>query len=517
MRTIAAALACLLFALAHPAPADTIVMKNGERIEGRVIAVVGDQSCISLSTGKTKIVPSADIDKILKVAEVEITKAPPLPPLENSIARTLGVFAHNGEKSGVIVTASRDKFYVNLGAADGVLPGDQLEVLGAAAGERTPRDRRVAGLLKITSVQDKLSVCRLISGSAEGKNKTGEYNTVMPSSAGRKVCLGEMSAEPGADVDPSTLSNAVSTALGGAVGLQLADPADADFQLAARAAPADGGVTFLLQMVDLRSKRFLIENRGFHRTSFTAEDLAFPTVVYASLGTRLDIGPVRKALEKRFEKAYVAGPGAFATKVSSEGEAAWVFPDGRLAVASRNQLAERRNLLKLCQVWADVAGAVGGVTASIPSEGLDVLLWRTAEFHTLRADQFQYLYVEQLPTSFTDWVLEWPDSKQSWGLFLREAGPYYGEPAFTLDAAKQPHRYPGTSATDLAALAFGRHLLNGSNLSKGWITIEAFFPEPNGHISLCDKSGNAVATRTVFSRPTAEFFVPQCEVYTTHK
>ncbi len=510
MRTAAVAVVCLVFAFARPAIADTIVMKDGERIEGRVIAVVGDQSYVTLNTGKNRVVPSADIVEILKAAEGEIATAAPLATLEESVAQTLAAFAREGEQSGVIVRASGEKFYVNLGAADGVLPGDRLEVVSAVDVDATSRDRRATGILQVASVQDRLSVCKRISGSAEG-------GAVKRLAASRKVCPGEMTVEPGADVDNAALVSAVATALGDAPGLQRVDPPAADCRIDVRAAAATGGFTLLVQMVDVRSERVLIENKGFHRTSFTAEDLAFPTVVCASLDTRLDIGPVRMVIENNFGKAYIAGSAVFAPKVSSEGEAAWVFADGRLAIASRSHLSERRNLLKICKVWADVARAVGNVTASMPSEGLDILLWKTAEFHTQYADQFQYVCVENLPVNFSDWVLYWPDSRQSWGLFLREAGPYYEEPVFTLDSAIQPHRYPGISATDIATLPFGRHLLNGSNLSDGWMTIEAFFPEPNGRMSLGDKSGEGMATRTVFSRATSEFFVPVCEAYAANQ
>ena len=499
-----------LYRAAQPTPV-TVETRLGGRVVSTRTAVLqprrGNTVVDTVRVGRLPILPVTDAT----------------PPSAEALAAALGELARKLPPSrlrpGLIVHEARRRIYVNLGAEDGVKPGDEFDIV-------RPRDMLAAGAvgrLRVTYVQDKLCVCDRVSGIVEAKNLRGDWNQVVmsPDGAKRTLLLAKTpSAEQGVDLSDGALRTALLAALKNtpAFGVVESEPlapnAPADYELRGLLAPPEAGQgpALCLQLLGRASGKAVGEAKVPYKTSVSLAELGFQAAVSARLADKLDMERIEDVVASKFGTAGptwirpagrpVADGPVFIPRLNLRGDVAWVFPDGRIAVATRGDPSAPTFVTQLIGTWQVVAMAID--PERVAEAAPEVL--------TASADQYQWLEV-QPPLSFA-WTLKWPDAKANWAVLTRtgDFAPY----SWNLDGkGVGPPSASSGDSTGLASLYAGDHPLSGSCVKAGaQMRIVAFFPKPNGRIGL---TSNAIlggpAHRFSSSRSLSELLVPPCEAY----
>jgi len=242
--------------------------------------------------------------------------------------------------------------------------------------------------------------------------------------------------------------------------------------------------------------------------SISPAAMGYKAAIRVDLGAPLKMGPVAKALAKRFGPVAPAGGGVFVPNVRTRDEAAWVLPDGEVVIAGKRELADPKTFFELKLAFDAVANEIAGVVLGVKASAVPGRFREHSEFFTLKADQYQYLYAK-LPATFSGWVLNWPDARQTWARLV-ESPAANGWAKLILDekvilsgSTSEP-----TSA-ELTRVAFGEHALGTDDWQHGgWLAILAFFPTPGGNILLYDKANKSVVTKAAFSRTLKDLALP---------
>ncbi len=234
--------------------------------------------------------------------------------------------------------------------------------------------------------------------------------------------------------------------------------------------------------------------------------MGFQCAVDVNIDASLKMEPVRKVLARKFGAVWPAGDGAFVPHAGARGEAAWVFPDGRIVAAGRHALSDRKTLAEVELAWKRVARVVSGVVAAVKEDACYYRYRAAGEFYTPQADEFQFLYVT-LPRSFEGWVLNWPDARQTWAAVALyhvswNATLHLDEKAILAGSRSEP------SAVELGRVRFGEHAMKGDGDFRTWMVLTAFFGHPNGKVTLYDKSNRSVVAHAAYSRAMTVLKLP---------
>ncbi len=245
----------------------------------------------------------------------------------------------------------------------------------------------------------------------------------------------------------------------------------------------------------------------------TLATLGFKAAVCVDLGVSIRGEPVRRALAKTFGQLHETTDGVYIPKAGGRGEAAWVFPDGRIVVAGRMPLASQKVFSQLELACKAVAGEVAGVVAEVTEAMTEEKYLAASKFYTPLGGQFQFLYAPA-PYTFNGWTLNWPNARQAWARLVKS--PVANGWATLLMDEKQILKGSESepTAADLTKVTFGEHTLSTTRYQHGgYLVIGAYFPMPNGSVLLYDKEGTSKAANTAISWPLADLALPACKAY----
>ena len=618
-----------VFLVAQAACAETITLKDGQKVSGRIIRSDERSIFVELDSGGYKAIPKSDIIADKDAQGAGAVKAPVrLPALAETISALVDKIQGGVLRPAIIARVDGKKVYIDVGASEGVLVGDEFEIVrartetaGTDKNVKTVTARDVAGRLRVTSIQPALSVCELVSGAAEARDARGEYNQVQKK---RRACIEGIHVPAGLGVTEDDLLNGLAEAVGRSERFELVNEARADAHLRIEAAAAENGIKVVLSLTDSASRRVISTAEAVRRTSLSASDFGFMSAVSVPLGTQLNTLAVRKALEGAFGAVRQAGPALYVPRTGSGGESAWVFPDGTIVVAAGDELLTDRQPVQLSLAWTAVGNAVASVTATLEKATFSEILRTKSQVYTAKALQYQFLLLtegrygrssggiqdcietgtaysqageggfervaslrdapsppflicanttdipdiilqdrrcwedgghrhpveartDDLEFAFgnfgpteRDVILSWPDAAPGWatisGLPVRSCNVYL-EGRQILGLVEQPAARGGLPASgagirerlfggslysqaprqrerllasyNLVALQYGEHLLKISWGGDGaQVAIEAFFPEPNGKIVLCDSAKKPVASVSVYSQALSSLYLP---------
>ncbi len=244
----------------------------------------------------------------------------------------------------------------------------------------------------------------------------------------------------------------------------------------------------------------------------------------------LPMAPVKKALERQFGEVYTAGDGLFVPKGLPGRAVAWVFPDGRIVAAAKDDLSSETQLSQVSAAWNAAARAVAGVTGALQEKDIGECFNETCHFFTRKPAQYQRLAV--MPgdarggfgfLSQFEWVLNWPDSRASWGrIVVVETGVFPSQ--LYLDGREiLSSKGRDISRGDLSAVQFGEHIMKETtrfDFGARQMLLEAYFPVPKGRLALYDRGGRAflaykgsyeARSRETFSRKLSSLHLPVAE------
>jgi len=299
-----------------------------------------------------------------------------LPSLSETVTGLVGKLLQGGSRAGVIVKVDDKKVYVDLGAGDGAKVGDELEVVRKATdvkhpvtGEKLGEERDVAGKLKVVSVQPKLSVCDLLSGQAEQKNDQGEFNKVLPaqSQSKIKVRLAKAAVDANASLSEAALPEALTAACAGSARLELADAAQAEYELRAQAKKAETGAQITLMLIELKSGRTVAQSEGVHKTVLTAADLGLKMAVVAETKANLQLDPIYEAAKtvtrvRRAENALIFDA------VGPSRHIAVAYANGKIIVAQRRSFSRLKDYDELEASFSSVCDFLRKGQATLPAD-----------------------------------------------------------------------------------------------------------------------------------------------------
>lgn len=437
--------------------------------------------------------------------------------LHDAIRELLGALGQpDAQVEGVIAQAVGSKIYINIGSDAGVRVGDEFDIVSRTvvikdpiSGQVIGEEREVVGRLRVVSVQTKMATCSLLEGKAEQKNAEGEFNRVLPplTPKKRRASIGAMDLERGAGVSESALTAAIRDLAPQSGWLELTTVARADFELQAQTRKAENGCTIALIVINRETAEVVDRAEALYRTGYSAAQLGFKSAVATKLVNTIPIGPAKAALQK-IGTVEVVGDALFIPKAGARGEVAWVFPDGRIVIASRRDLSRREHHNQLKVAWTTVVKEIASVTADVKTDKAHEYFLDLAEYYTAAPQQFQSLYV-QLPDAFQGWTLSWPAGGSSWAILLEgPASSGWAEVFLDEQRIKKASREEATSA-DLSGLQFGEHSFkSGRYRHRTWMLIDAYFAEPEGKIVLYDQANQPVSKRAVFSRPISSLSLP---------
>jgi len=510
---------------------ETFRLKDGRTISGEVITKTGNSWRIKLDSGKTLRIES---DLILpdEDTKTQPTSSPAepvhrsfknvsLPPLRDTFREAMAKLASAGARAtqGIVVKVDGKKVYTDLGITAGIREGDELEIVNGLekivhpiTGKVLHEERDIAATLKVVASEPLISICEVTSGEARETDPSGEPCRVLRSKAdtARVACLGSIDIGAGSEVSMPAVQEALrgaTTGTGATLGL-VSEGKECAYELKTAVVSEEGGCRIILELVDTSSGVSVSKVEAFHRTSVTVADFGFLCAVEVPLGTQLKRDVIRKALAGAFGQVTDAGDSLFVPDAGPRGETAWVSVAGRTVVAGRGDFAERKNVSQIETAWLGVAKTLANVTGALSESALSGVLRKDGLFYTEQSRQFQRVQLS-LPSSFSGWVLNWPDATPAWAQAVE--GPVRNMFAALLMDDKtilKGNAQIPTSAP-LSGITFGEHVLSSTRYQHGtWLNIEAFFPQPNGLVTIYDMSNKPLAERIVVSRSIRELCVP---------
>ena len=470
----------------------------------------------------------ADQKYVLQFAD----QTPRLPSLEETLSGLLREIKLGGGKPLFVVHVSDDRVYVNLGAEDGAMAGTQLEIIRSSpeavfAGGSEPAmpsdvaGKDVAGKIVILSVQQRLSTCKLLEGKAEQKNSLGQLNHVLPAEDSQSlVRLGRISLPADTGLSKAQITEGLTSAFRNSDSFQLAPYSEAirlELRVAGKA--AQNGVDLDLSLIDRKTGRQIATATGRHPTGVSLALLGYKCGVEADLGVELKMDPVRKALEDRFNSVRQAGRALFIEAAGPRREVAWVFPDSRIVIAAKRNLSDPKQSAQLAVAWIDVARTIAGVVAELKEDQLSERLTYHSQVFTEKTNQLQSLYVAVKRRSawvtgdISAWVINWPDARPSWAILMAAGSrsKYYPNCVYIDEKEIIKNNTDQPQEASLTHLQYGEHSLSAKGQKDLFFEIRVYFAEPNGRISMYDKSNQPTATCSMYSMDLSSIVVPMVE------
>ena len=429
--------------------------------------------------------------------------------LEETVAEIVRQLSLDGVGAGIVAKISGKRVYVSLGEQDGMQPGAELAIVGPA---------EVLGNLAVVSVQERLSVCRLVEGHAQQQDADGRYQRVVriEDAEGIPVSLGPIQLPAEAGIPQDSLTNALLNAcreqgLFRVVG-SAASPA---YELNLVGEPSPGGIRISVTVTDRRSRASLATASGLCRTGKSLGGLGYRAAMVGELGAALRMDPVRRAFENRNIQIQDAGDTLFLKDAGARGESAWIFPSGRIVTAVSKDINDPRNLRQLSQTWNEVARTIAGVSADVNASEVDQRLQESSEVYTQQANQLQSLSFRN-QASASGWRLTWPDAKVSWAsLVATGSNEQYSANIISIGERQRISNATGEiQEVSIADLQFGDHSVAITRASGIFgrqplhFQIAAFFPQPSGRIAMYDSAGSPTATREILSKPLDSLYLP---------
>ncbi|MFO7902074.1 MAG: SHD1 domain-containing protein [Planctomycetota bacterium] len=461
--------------------------------------------------------------KLLSQADQEYVRShadagPTVRPLRETLTNMVEQLTPGSSEPGTVVKVSGDRVYINRGAKDGSTEGAEYDIVrGVTAitdpstGEKLGEDRDVVGRIRVVSVQEKMSICELVDGEAEQKNSEGEFNEVLPAeTGGMQASIGRIELNPEAGVSEEEVTQGLAAACKKSGKINLGDAFQSSkYELRLSGEASGGAVDLTLLLIDSSAGRELGRARGTHKTGLSLAELDYKSALTADLGVSLKIEPVHKALERKFGTVQQAGDVFFVKNAGPRNEDVWIFPDSRIVVAAKRELSDSKQCAQLALAWTDISRTLAGVVADVKEEGIQDRLKESSQIFTLEPNQFQGLYVSDAGT-VSGWVLNWPDAKPSWAALIvtGSGNRYWPNKAFIDEEVRVENGTNQPAAARLTDLQYGEHSLSIEQHRAHSFEIRAFFADPNGRMTLYDKSNKPMASREVFSKVIDEVVVP---------
>ena len=351
---------------ASKTPVDVKTRRNLE-----MAALVGPQPAVSAQA------------PVGEAPSVEIAPRVVLPSLEQTLRDLVAKVSGGAGQAGMVAQVQGNKVYVTLGSSQGVMVGDEFEIVRSvteitdpATGETLGDERDVAGRLKVTSVQEKLSVCELLSGAAEQKNERGELNQVLPAAKkrGKKVAIGRVNVDPAAGVSQDDIRKALAKACADGALAQIVPATVAEYELRVDAKPADGKALITVSLTHLQSDTKVASAECYYKTALSLKDLGFRTAAVVDLKANLLLDPIYENAKLQM-KVKFAGNVLFFPSVGADQHTAIVYGDGKVVVATKTPLTVIKVIDQLGSTVDFLCGLLRSAQATLPGD-LAAASWR---------------------------------------------------------------------------------------------------------------------------------------------
>lgn len=243
----------------------------------------------------------------------------------------------------------------------------------------------------------------------------------------------------------------------------------------------------------------------------SARSLGFRGARTAHLGAPLQIGPVRGALSKHFTVESVSESVLFVRIDPVTG--VWVFPDGRMTVATHQSLEGRQVAERLEMVWFRIAMWVSEVSADVPEKEIGTRCASTLRYFTETRDQLQRVLTPTLQNAAYSAPYRhfFSPSAAQWARAVTPADcskfDFGRERSFALQRTASS---PFLSYAPLEGLMTALYSVGWDvwEARVGEFGFEAFFSEPRGRISVFSFAGVPMVTRAVYSDPLSVLHLP---------
>ena len=253
----------------------------------------------------------------------------------------------------------------------------------------------------------------------------------------------------------------------------------------------------------------------------TLGDLGYKSALVADLGVPLEMGPVREALQRKFQTVAEAAEACYVERAGPSDVVAWVFPDGRVVVAAKHEITDRQRHRELIASYHLVVATVIDTTAALHEVDVRTLLCKTVEVYTALPGQYHRLFLE-LPKRSRSYVLVWPDTSATWATLLVPHVSHLGFSQIAVDGkAIKPRIDPKAPyaliqpeppyVVDLSHLEFGDYELSvrpWTGEDWTWMAVETFAQEPSGPLELKDPQTSSSVGRTFSSNAVDSLRVP---------